>query len=47
MYLWEKFRNSGADFNIYKEVIMAELQPFITIIIIAILIGVLALVGAY
>ena len=46
-YMWEKFRNLGAEFNIFKEVFLAERGPFLLVILIALLIGVLALFGAY
>ena len=46
-YLWHRFRKKGEKFNIYKEIFLAERGPILAIIFIAILIGVLALFGAY
>lgn len=52
-FMWYRFRSKSTNpdkkikFNLYKEMLNAERAPFLFILGISILIGVLALFGAY
>jgi hypothetical protein len=46
-YLWHRFRNRDQKFSLLKELFFAEQAPIIFMIIISMMIGVLALAGAY
>ena len=46
-YLWTRLRRKRANFNIYKELFLAERPAFITILIGSLLVATAALFGAF